>query len=188
MLIIRLVRTGKKNAPSFRLVLVKKTAPPKSGRFLEILGSYNPRLSSKQKGAAGQKEINLKTERIKYWLSHGISVSETVHNLLVSHGLIKGTKIKKKISVGKKKTVSEGEGEPKKESEKAEEKNGLAQSAKAENAVEEEKMVGEEKKAVKEEGKVEKKSEEVVEKNEKTKQSAEPRVDKSEEKSKIEKE
>lgn len=95
MLIIRLIRTGKKNAPSFRIVLTEKTAPPKSGRFLEILGNYNPRL----------KEINLKKERIKYWLSQGVQTSQTVHNLLVNAGVIKGPKIKKKIKVRKKKKV-----------------------------------------------------------------------------------
>ncbi|MBL7155199.1 MAG: 30S ribosomal protein S16 [Candidatus Portnoybacteria bacterium] len=95
MLIIRLIRTGKKNAPSFRIVLVEKTAPPKSGKFLEILGSYNPRL----------KELNLKKERIKYWLSQGVQTSAAVHNLLVNQGIIKGPKIKKKIRIKKKKEV-----------------------------------------------------------------------------------
>ncbi len=95
MLTIRLIRTGKKNAPSFRIVLTEKTAPPKSGKFLEILGSYNPRL----------KEISFKKERIKYWLTQGVRISETVHNLLVKGEIIKGPKIKKKIKVRKKKKV-----------------------------------------------------------------------------------
>jgi small subunit ribosomal protein S16 len=91
MLIIRLIRTGKKNAPSFRIVLIEKTASPKSGKFLEILGNYNPRL----------KEVNFKKERIKYWLSQGVQISETVHNLLVKGEIIKGPKIKKKIRIKK---------------------------------------------------------------------------------------
>ena len=95
MLIIRLIRTGKKNAPSFRIILIEKTASPKSGKFLEILGSYNPR----------SKETNLKKERIKYWLTQGVQISETVHNLLVKREIIKGPKIKKKIKVRKKKKV-----------------------------------------------------------------------------------
>ncbi len=105
MLIIRLVRTGKKNAPSFRIVLVEKTAPPKSGKFLEILGNYNPRLLAGRTGMRNTpaKEINLEKERIEYWLSQGVQVSETVHNLLVKEGVIKGPKIKKKIRVSKKK-------------------------------------------------------------------------------------
>jgi len=93
MLIIRLIRTGKRNASTFRVVLIDKTAPPKSGKFLEILGNYNPRL----------KEISLKKERIKYWLSQGVQTSATVHNLLVKEGVIEGPKIKKKIFLKAKK-------------------------------------------------------------------------------------
>ena len=91
MLIIRLIRTGKKNASSFRVIITEKTAGPQSGKFLEVLGNYNPRL----------KEINFKKERIEYWLSQGAKTSETVHNLLVKQGIIKGPKIKKKIRLKK---------------------------------------------------------------------------------------
>jgi len=91
MLTIRLNRIGKKNAPSYRVVLIEKTAPPKSGKFLELLGSYNPRL----------KEISLKKERIEYWLGQGVKTSDTVHNLLVSNGIIDSPKIKKKFKIKK---------------------------------------------------------------------------------------
>ena len=87
MLVIRLIRTGKRNAPSFRVILVEKTASPKTGKFLEILGNYNPRL----------KELNLKHDRIKHWLAQGVKTSDTVHNLLVKDGIVKGPKIKKKL-------------------------------------------------------------------------------------------
>ena len=98
MLKIRLIRTGKKNAPSYRIVLIEKNASPKSGRFLEILGNYNPRL----------KEINLKKDRIGYWLGKGAQASDTVHNLLISQGAIKGDKIKKKFKIkNKEKSVEE---------------------------------------------------------------------------------
>jgi small subunit ribosomal protein S16 len=106
MLIIRLIRTGKKNSSSFRIVLTLKTAGPKSGKFLEILGSYNPSLP---------KEIKIKAERIKYWLSQGVQTSEAVHNLLVSQGIIKGPKIKKKISPKKKSQSAEKTEEESKE-------------------------------------------------------------------------
>ena len=99
MLTIRLIRTGKKNAPSFRIVVIEKTAPPKGGKFLEILGNYNPR----------SKEADLKKERIKYWLSQGVQTSETAHNLLVKEGIIKGPKIKKKIKFKKKKGAKKEE-------------------------------------------------------------------------------
>lgn len=83
MLKIRLQRFGKKNQPSYRVVLVEHTAPPK-GKFLEILGSYNPK--SKQK--------EFKKERIEHWLSKGVQLSPTVHNLLVDAGILKESKIK----------------------------------------------------------------------------------------------
>jgi len=98
MLIIRLIRTGKKNASSFRVVLTEKKNAAKSGRFLEVLGSYNPRSRG--------KEITLKKERIEYWLSQGAKSSDTVHNLLVSQGVIKGPKIARKI---KSKTIKKKE-------------------------------------------------------------------------------
>ena len=96
MLTIRLIRIGKKNASSFRIVLIEKKAAPQSGKFLEVLGHYNPRLSAKN-----GKEINLKEDRIKYWLSQGAQTSKTVHNLLVKKGVIKGPKIKKNIKTKK---------------------------------------------------------------------------------------
>ena len=92
MLKIRLMRIGKKNAPAYRLVVAEKTAPIK-GKFLEVLGSYNPRL----------KVLNIKKERIQHWLSKGAQASDTVYNLLVSQGVIKGPKIKKKIKTKAKK-------------------------------------------------------------------------------------
>ena len=115
MLIIRLTRTGKKNAPSFRIVVIEKTAPPKSGKFLESLGNYNPRLPAKGGSASGGKELNLKKERIKYWLSQGVQTSAAVHNLLVNQGIIKGPKIKKKIRIKKNKEIKKEEKETKEE-------------------------------------------------------------------------
>jgi len=95
MLKIRLQKTGKKNAPSYRIVLCEHTSPPQ-GKFIEILGHYNPRL--KQKG--------FKKERIEHWISKGAQASPTVHNLLVDEGIVKGKKVKawrakKKLSEAK---------------------------------------------------------------------------------------
>jgi len=110
MLVIRLTRTGKKNASSFRIILTEKTKAAKSGRFLEVLGSYNPRLFAKDKGVAtGGKEITLKEDRIKYWLSQGAKASDTVHNLLVDQGVVEGPKIAKKIKSKKDKGATDGE-------------------------------------------------------------------------------
>ena len=83
MLKIRLFRIGKKHQPVFRVIVTDKKNPPRGGRFLEILGFWNPLT----------KEKNLKIERIKYWLSVGAKPSDTVYNLLISEKIIKGKKI-----------------------------------------------------------------------------------------------
>lgn len=85
MLIIRLQRVGKKNDPSFRLVVTENARAPKSGGYLEILGSYNPR----------KKQVSLKEDRIKHWLICGAQISATAHNILVSNKVIDAPKIKK---------------------------------------------------------------------------------------------
>lgn len=91
MLIIRLHREGRKNANAFRVVVTEKQNAAK-GKFLEILGFYDPGLKSKK----------LNAERIAYWLSKGAKTSATAHNLLVSSGVIAGPKraikIKKKAA------------------------------------------------------------------------------------------
>jgi small subunit ribosomal protein S16 len=86
MLKIRFQRIGRKNDPSFRAVLTDSKNSAKSGRFLEILGTYNPRAKT------GNKRT-LNTDRIKYWMSQGAQCSETMHNFLVHDKLIDGKKV-----------------------------------------------------------------------------------------------
>lgn len=86
MLMLRFQRIGRRNDPAFRIVATEKRSKPKSG-FLEILGSYHPKT----------KDTQLKNERILHWLSKGAQASETVHNLLVSKGVIQGKKIAVKM-------------------------------------------------------------------------------------------
>ena len=83
MLRIRFLRVGKKNSPSFRLVLTPRRTAPKGGRFLEILGSFNP----------VKHESVFKKERIQYWISQGAQASDTVQNMLIKQGIIKGKKV-----------------------------------------------------------------------------------------------
>ncbi len=83
MLIIRLTRRGRRNDPSFKLVVTEHTNPVK-GKFLEELGFLNP----KTKAKAFEKE------RILHWISKGAKCSATVNNLLVSEGVIEGKKVK----------------------------------------------------------------------------------------------
>jgi small subunit ribosomal protein S16 len=94
MLTIRFARVGKKNKAQFKIMLQEQSFAP-GGRHVEILGSYDPH----------NKVAVLKEERIKYWISKGASASDTVHNLLVSKGVIsekkRAVKIPKKIEEAK---------------------------------------------------------------------------------------
>lgn len=83
MLTIRLTRVGRKNDPSFRVIVIDSKRKVKAGNYLEMLGSYDPR----------DDRVELKAERIKHWMSQGASVSDTVHNLLVSQKVIDAKKI-----------------------------------------------------------------------------------------------
>lgn len=83
MLAIRFLRVGKKNQPFFQIVVTEKSRGPKSKRFIEKLGFYNPLT----------KERRVLTERVKYWLSVGAKPSDTVWNLLVKEGVVKAKKI-----------------------------------------------------------------------------------------------
>ncbi len=85
MLIIRLKRVGRVHEPTFRVVLMESKFSAKSGKEIEILGSYDPR--------EGKGTNHIDGERAKYWISKGAQVSETVHNLLVDQKIISGKKI-----------------------------------------------------------------------------------------------
>ena len=73
MLSIRLARVGKKKMPSYRVVVIDKRRP-RNGRFVEIVGTYNP--------LKNPAEIKLDAERIKYWLGRGAQPSDTVVSFL----------------------------------------------------------------------------------------------------------
>ena len=80
---MRLQRIGRKNSPSYRVVVVDSHQGPKSGKFVDMLGSYDPK--------AGVFQIN--AERAVSWISKGTQVSPTVHNMLVSKKIIDAPKI-----------------------------------------------------------------------------------------------
>lgn len=73
MVRIRLRRVGLKHQPTYRIVAAEKESP-RDGRFLEILGFYNPRNNP--------STIELKEDRLFDWLSHGAQPSESVEKLL----------------------------------------------------------------------------------------------------------
>ncbi|MDF1497245.1 MAG: 30S ribosomal protein S16 [Patescibacteria group bacterium] len=92
MLHIRLTRIGKKKQPEYRLIVCEKARDP-WGKALEILGHYNPRTNP--------VTVTLKSDRITHWISNGAQCSDTVWNLLVDQGVVKGEK-RKSIKLSKK--------------------------------------------------------------------------------------
>jgi small subunit ribosomal protein S16 len=85
MLMIRLQRVGRKHEPTFRLVLTDSKNGPKSGKYVEVLGSYNPRNENKLE--------QFKVEEIKQRIKEGAQLSTTVHNFLISKKVITGKKM-----------------------------------------------------------------------------------------------
>lgn len=79
MVRIRLRRVGGKNQPSYRIVAADKESP-RDGRFLEVLGFYNPRTEP--------ATIQLKEDRIYDWLGRGAQPSESVRQVFRSAGLL----------------------------------------------------------------------------------------------------
>jgi small subunit ribosomal protein S16 len=73
VLMIRLARFGKKKRPFYRVIVTEK-ARPRNGRFVEIVGTYDPL----KKPAA----IELDRERVQYWLSKGAQPSDTVRSFI----------------------------------------------------------------------------------------------------------
>jgi small subunit ribosomal protein S16 len=83
MLKIILSRTGKKKQAFFKLLVTQKHKDP-WGKYLENLGNYNPR----------SKALEIKADRVKYWISQGAEPSDTVWNMLVTKGIVEGKKKK----------------------------------------------------------------------------------------------
>ncbi len=73
MVKIRLRRTGKTKQPSYRLV-VADSRSPRDGKFIEIIGHYNP--------IRQPKVLEVKADRARYWLAIGAQPSDTVSKLL----------------------------------------------------------------------------------------------------------
>ncbi len=73
MLAIRLRRAGSKNRPFYRVV-VTETRSARDGRFVEVLGHYNPRTKP--------ETIDLDRERLAHWLKSGAKASDTIRTLV----------------------------------------------------------------------------------------------------------
>jgi small subunit ribosomal protein S16 len=73
MLAIRLRRAGSKNRPFYRVV-VTESRSAREGRFVEVLGSYNPRTKP--------ETLNIDRDRLTHWLKAGAKPSDTVRTLV----------------------------------------------------------------------------------------------------------
>ena len=73
MLMIRLARTGARKQPHYRVVVIEKERA-RNGRSVEVVGTYNPRTNP--------ASIELKRERIDYWVSKGAQMSDRVSKIV----------------------------------------------------------------------------------------------------------
>ena len=102
MLKIRLQRVGRKNIRVFRVVLTDSKNSTKSGRFHEILGTFDLENDKKEVSA----------DRVKYWISKGAKTSDTLHNYLVDKKIVAGKKINalpRRTPIKKESPKTEGE-------------------------------------------------------------------------------
>ncbi len=88
MLMIRFQRIGRKNDPAFRIAVLEKASGPKAGKYVDLVGTYNPKT----------KAVTLKPEAIKDWIGKGAQLSPSLHNLLVKQGVVEGAKTARVVS------------------------------------------------------------------------------------------
>jgi len=94
MVKIRLRRTGRKKQPTYRIV-VADSRSPRDGKFIEVIGQYAPR--------QGEQALNLKNDRVNYWLDNGAQPTDTVRSLLRKAGVLK---TRQETRVGQKLTAT----------------------------------------------------------------------------------
>lgn len=80
MVKLRLMRMGKKKQPTYRIVAADSRSP-RDGRFIEILGHYDPR-----RGEGGQATVVVDNDKAVAWLRKGAQPTETVEKLLKISG------------------------------------------------------------------------------------------------------
>jgi small subunit ribosomal protein S16 len=86
MVIIRLQRIGRRNHAEFRIVIGEHKKSAKSGKILAVLGNYNPHTDT----------ATFDADVVKAWIAKGAQVSDTVHNILVSKGVLPKKTVPKK--------------------------------------------------------------------------------------------
>jgi small subunit ribosomal protein S16 len=79
---IRLTRKGTKKRPFYRIVVAHSEAP-RDGKFIEIIGTYNP--------LTDPAEIQIDPEKLRVWLDRGAQPTDTVRSLIKQKGLLTGS-------------------------------------------------------------------------------------------------
>ncbi|HEX6617417.1 MAG TPA: 30S ribosomal protein S16 [Gemmatimonadales bacterium] len=77
---IRLRRVGRKKVPLYRIVVADRESP-RDGRFIEIIGTYDPR------GATAADKVQVDADKARRWLANGATPSDTVQSLLKKAGV-----------------------------------------------------------------------------------------------------
>ena len=127
---MRLQRVGRKNDPAYRIVVTDKRTSVSSDSHVDRIGSYNPKLGT----------VILDKEKAAHWLAQGVQPSGTMHNMLVSQGVLNA----KKINVLPRKSPIVDEAAIKKAAEEAAAKKAAEEKAAAEAAAAAEESVVEE--------------------------------------------
>ncbi len=89
---LRLKRMGAKQRPFYRIVAADSRSP-RDGRFLEVVGTYNPIMNP--------AEVKIDEEKTMYWLNQGAQPTETVRNILSKEGIMKKYAESKSKKAGK---------------------------------------------------------------------------------------
>jgi len=135
---MRLQRTGRKNNPSYRVVVTDSRNAVSRGRSVDLIGSYDPKMG----------RVQIDKDKATHWLSHGVQPSDTVYNMLIAQGIVEGRK--KNVLPKKSPIIDEAKIKAEAEAKAAEEAAAKAEAEKAaaldvaEEAVVEETSVTEE--------------------------------------------
>lgn len=92
---MRLTRMGDKKSPFYRVIVADSRAP-RDGKFIDILGTYNP--------LTNPAEVKLDSEKVQTWLKNGAQPTDTVRGLLVQNGLLEAKPMPAKTNAKKKKS------------------------------------------------------------------------------------
>lgn len=116
---IRFQRIGRKNDASFRMAVLPKTAGPKAGKYVDLVGTYNPKT----------KLMTVKEDRIKHWMGQGAQLSPSLSNLLVAKGVIEGKKVQVISKTNLEKNIAKKKAEEEAAAAKAAEEEAKAAAA-----------------------------------------------------------